>query len=100
VRTLTAANAGGKRAELAFPREGDEFLRESDLPDAFQTIPVRALAPLEGGALELQLDQGLRQQLGAPFSTRIPAARGRHTLRLYRKGRTDPDASASFTVDG
>jgi penicillin-binding protein 1C len=98
VRTLAAG--AGDRASLAFPREGDEFLRGSDLPDAFQTIPVRALAPRGGAALEVQLDQGPRTELRAPFSTRVPAGRGRHTLRLFRKGRIEADASASFTVDG
>jgi penicillin-binding protein 1C len=82
------------------PREGDQFLRQSDLPDAFQTSPVRALAPRGGGPLLLQLDAGPRVELRSPFSGRIPAGRGRHTLRLFRPGRTEPDASASFTVDG
>jgi len=96
----TLARGAGDRASLAFPRDGDEFLRGSDLPDSFQTIPVRALAPRGGIALEVQLDRGPRLELRAPFSTRVPAARGRHTLRLFRADRIEPDASASFTVDG
>src|SRR5947209_19474554 len=79
-------------AQLQFPRDGDEFLRGRDLPDGFQTIPVRALAP-RGTALELQLDDGPRAALAAPFSTRIPAAAGRHRLRLYQKGAPNADAS-------
>jgi penicillin-binding protein 1C len=100
VRTLSSASSGGERAALAFPRPGDEFLRGRDLPDDFQTIPVRVLAPRGGGALELQLDQGPRTELRAPFSTRIPARRGRHLLQLFRAGHALPDASASFVVDG
>jgi penicillin-binding protein 1C len=98
VHTRSAGRGG--RAELAFPRDGDQFLRGHDLPDAFQTIPVRALAPSGGGSLELQLDSQARVELPAPFSARIPARRGRHVLRIFRAGRTEPDASASFTVDG
>jgi penicillin-binding protein 1C len=100
VRTLSAGASGGEQAALVFPREGDQFLRGRDLPDAFQTIPVRALAPRGGGALEVQLDEGPRTHLGAPFSTRVPAQRGKHTLRLFRAGQASPDASASFVVDG
>ena len=99
IRTRTGAAAAGERAALAFPRDGDEFAR-GDLPDAYQTIPVRALAPQGGDALELQLDSGPRRRLEAPFSTRIPAERGSHRLRLFRAGRRDPDATASFVVAG
>ena len=98
--TLTAARGGGDRAELAFPGEGDEYLRDRDLPDSFQTIPVRALVPRGGGALELQLDDGPRQPLPPPYSTRLPAAKGRHQLRLFRAGEELPDARARFTVGG
>ena len=100
VRTLTQPSSGAARAALAFPREGDEFLRGADLLEAFQTIPVRAMAPRGGGALELQLDQGTRQPLEPPFSTRIRATNGRHTLKLYRAGAAMPDAHATFTVSG
>ena len=100
VRTLSNAVAAASRAELAFPRDGDAFLRSRDLPDEDQTIPVRALAPRGGGALELQLDGAPRTELAAPFSTRIPARHGRHLLRIFRPGAAEPDASAAFTVDG
>jgi len=100
VRTRSDAATGGARAELTFPRDGDEFLRGRDLPDAYQTIPVRALAPRGGGALELQLDADPREELRAPFSTRIPARKGRHALRLYRRGEPNPDAVAQFVVSG
>jgi penicillin-binding protein 1C len=100
VRTLQQPLSGSTRAALAFPRDGDEFLRGRDLPDAYQTIPVRALVPSGGAGLELQLDDGARLPLPAPFSTRIPASTGRHVLRLYRIGAASPDATASFTVAG
>ena len=100
VETLSAAASGSARAELTFPRDGDQFLRSRDLPDAYQTIPVRALGPTGGAPLEFQLDDGRRTPLPAPFSTRIPAVRGRHRLQLYRAGATQPDARAYFTVDG
>ena len=98
--TQAGARGGGERAELAFPGEGDEYLRDRDLPDPFQTIPVRAVAPRGGGVLELQLDDGPRTALPPPYSTRVPAARGRHLLRLFRPGREEPDARARFTVGG
>jgi penicillin-binding protein 1C len=100
VRTLAQPTSGAARAALAFPREGDEFQRGADLLEAFQTIPVRAMAPRSGGTLELQLDQGAREPLAAPFSTRIRATNGRHTLKLYRAGQAAPDAHATFTVSG
>jgi hypothetical protein len=100
VRTLGRAVSGSAQAALAFPRDGDEFLRSRDLPDEAQTIPVRALAPQGGAPLELQLDEGPRTQLAAPFSTRIPARHGRHTLRLFRAGAGAPDAEAQFNVSG
>lgn len=100
VRTLSSAASGASYATLAFPRDGDEFLRSPDLPEEAQTIPVRALAPQGGAPLQLQVDDGARVELPSPFSTRIPAARGRHQLRIYRANMAEPDASASFTVGG
>jgi hypothetical protein len=100
VRTLGRVVSGSARAALAFPRDGDEFLRSRDLPEEAQTIPVRALAPQGGEPLELQLDDGPRSQLQAPFSTRVPARRGHHTLRIFRAGLGAPDASAEFDVRG
>ena len=97
---IALASTGAARAALAFPADGDEFLRSPDLPDTAQTIPVRALAPAGGDALELSLDGGERTALQAPFSTRIPARRGRHELRLYRRGLAAPDARVSFEVKG
>jgi penicillin-binding protein 1C len=100
VRTLAQPSSAAAHASLAFPREGDEFQRGADLPDQFQTIPVRALAPKGGGALELQLDGGPRESLAAPFSTRVRASNGRHILKLFRTGEREPDARAAFTVSG
>jgi hypothetical protein len=100
VRTRSDSATGGAHAELTFPRDGDEFLRGRDLPDAYQTIPVRALAPRGGGVLQLQLDDGVRSDLTSPFSTRIPARKGSHVLRLFRAGAAAPDATAQFVVNG
>ncbi len=100
VETLSLSTSGAAQAALAFPTDGDEFLRSPDLPDTAQTIPVRALAPAGGEALELRLDDGERTALQAPFSTRIPARRGHHELRLYRRGLADPDARVFFEVKG
>jgi penicillin-binding protein 1C len=100
VHTLAKAQTGGAKAALAFPAEGDQFLRDRDLPDEDQTIPVRALAPRGGGPLELQLDDGPRVALGSPYSTRVPASHGAHRLRLFRGGAGSPDAQVAFRVDG
>ena len=100
VETLAKAESGNARAELAFPANGDEFLRDRDLPDEDQTIPVRALAPHGGGALELQLDEGPRTALAQPYSTRVPAQRGVHRLRLFRGGEPTPDDTVEFRVSG
>jgi len=100
VETLSNAATASGRAELSFPRDGDEFLRSRDLPDDYQTIPVRALAPKGGESLQLQLDEGERTELATPFSTRIPARRGKHVLRLFRSGAATPDATAQFLVSG
>ena len=82
VHSATSAAAGGAQAALIFPEDGDEFLRGADLPDAFQTIPVRALAP-RGGALELQVDQGPRSALPAPLQHAHPGgARQAHAAAL------------------
>ena len=89
VRTLHAA-AAGARVALEFPADGDDFVLSRDLPSEFQTIPVRAI----GTSLELQLDEGPR----VPFEPRIRASRGAHVLRLFRKGRAAPDATAHFVV--
>jgi len=98
IATRTESRSGGARAEFAFPHEGDEFSRTSDLAARFQTIPVRAVAPRGASALELQLDAGPREPLSAPFSTRIEAQPGHHELRLYRPGAPEPDARAAFVV--
>jgi len=100
VATLQGATTGAAQAALEFPSDGDEFLRDRDLPDEDQTIPVRALAPRGGGALELQLDDGPRTRLAAPYSTRVPAQHGEHRLKLFRQGSSTPDAEASFIVRG
>ncbi len=100
VDTLARAESGGALAELAFPADGDEFLRDRDLPDEDQTIPVRALAPRGASALELQIDDGPRLPLAAPYSTRVPAHLGPHRLRLFRPGQPAPDAQLAFRVRG
>ena len=100
LRTLSSAQGAQPLAALAFPADGDEFMRSPDLPDALQTIPVRAIAPRGSSALELRLDEGERVPLAPPFSSRVPARRGRHELRLYRRGLAEPDARVSFLVDG
>ena len=87
VRTLRTA---GPSASLEFPRDGDEFVLSKDLPAKFQTIPVRAL----GSSLEVQLDDGPR----LPLRERIPAAQGRHFLKLFKAGASAPAATARFTV--
>jgi len=50
--------------------------------------------------LQLQLDDDASTDLAAPFSTRIPAVRGRHVLRIFRAGAKTPDAIAQFVVNG
>jgi penicillin-binding protein 1C len=80
------AAAPSAAPRILFPADGDEFVLLADLPLADQAIPVRLRASPGLGSLELRLDGRLTQRLSAPFTTRIPAERGAHTLSV-----TGPD---------
>jgi penicillin-binding protein 1C len=92
-----AAGAGGA-ARLILPGDGDEYLIDPGAPMADQTIPVRATAPEGIAALELRTDGGPRTRLPAPFSARLPAARGVHSLELFLPGAPVPAAVGSYLV--
>ncbi len=71
---------------ILFPINGDEFLLLSDLPLEDQAIPVRIRATAAVGPLELRVDGRLAQTISVPFTTRIPALRGAHTLSVHKPG--------------
>ena len=91
--------AAAASIKLLSPRDGDEYLAEPGLPPGAQSIPVRAAVAGESGPLELRID-GVAQPLRAPYATRIPPARGRHTLELWRPGGSAPLAAATYLVHG
>ena len=82
--------ADGAAPRILFPVNGDEFVLLSDLPLKDQAIPVRVRATPGVGTLELRVDGQLAQLLTAPFTTRIPALRGAHTISVHAPG--DPRA--------
>jgi penicillin-binding protein 1C len=87
---LAAACRGGSsdsaEPRILFPGNGDEFVLLADLPLGDQAIPVRVRATPGVGSLELRVDGQLAQTLTAPFTTRIPALRGAHTLSVHKPG--------------
>lgn len=90
--------ARGPATRLLLPGDGDEYLIDPGAPLSDQTIPVRATAPAGLAALELRADGGPRTRLTAPFSARLPAARGEHHVELFLPGASSPSAVASYLV--
>jgi penicillin-binding protein 1C len=84
--------------KILFPSNGDEFVLLSDLPLADQAIPVRIRAMPGIGQLELRVDGQLAQVLTAPFTTRIPARRGDHTLTVTQPGAAAAMEEVKFQV--
>lgn len=68
--------------QILHPAKGDEFLLLADLPLADQAIPVRVRATPSVGALTLVVDGASDGTLRPPFTGRIPATRGQHTLEV------------------
>ncbi len=86
---LAAACLGGARTEggqgavrILHPAEGDEFLLLSDLPLADQAIPLRVRAAPSAGRLEVVLDGERQLSLEPPYTGRVPARKGAHTLSV------------------
>jgi penicillin-binding protein 1C len=90
--------AKSPRALLILPGDGDEYLIDPQLPEADQTIPVRALPAAGHQVLEFRLDDGPRQRLSAPFQTRVQATRGEHRLELWLPDGAAPLTTARFRV--
>ncbi|MFT3841814.1 MAG: penicillin-binding protein 1C [Myxococcaceae bacterium] len=84
---MAAACREGTTREVAegfdFPGNGDEYQVIDDLPLEDQAIPVRVRA--KGDGLQLRVDGELKP-LPPPYSTRLPAVKGHHTLALVRGG--------------
>ncbi|MEW6435222.1 MAG: penicillin-binding protein 1C [Myxococcota bacterium] len=76
------ASDAGKPVQILHPAKGDEFLLLADLPLADQAIPVRVRATPTLGALTLVVDGAADTTLTPPFTGRIPATRGQHTLEV------------------
>ncbi len=89
---------GADGPAILFPSNGDEFLLLSDLPLKDQAIPVRIRATPGLGQLELRVDGELAQVLTAPFTTRIPALRGDHTLSVHQPGTAAALGEVKFQV--
>lgn len=88
----------GAEPKILFPVNGDEFLLLSDLPLRDQAIPVRVRATPGLGRLELWLDGQLAQRLTPPFTTRIAAVRGQHTLCVRQPGEAGALGEVKFQV--
>lgn len=69
-------------AKVLNPVKGGEFLLLADLPLADQAIPVRVRAAPSQGPLAVYVDGSRALELQAPFTGRIPATQGRHTLEV------------------
>ncbi|MBS1153527.1 MAG: Multimodular transpeptidase-transglycosylase, partial [Myxococcaceae bacterium] len=92
------AAGDGDAPRILFPSNGDEFLLLADLPLGDQAIPVRVRATSGLGQLELRVDGQVAQLLTAPFTTRIPAERGAHTLSVHRPGEAQALGEVKFEV--
>ena len=95
-----AGEAGSGGGELLAPADGDEYLLESGLPLAAQSIPVRVRPPPGVLRLELRTDTGQVVALGPPFTGQLPARSGRHRVELWAPGGSAPLAAAEYRVHG
>lgn len=64
------------------PSSGDEYRLDPELPAAMQTIPLKVVASPSEGPLAVRVDGEEVLSLTAPFSARLPATAGRHTLTV------------------
>lgn len=71
-----------EHAAVLHPANGGEFLLISDLPLADQAIPVRVRAPPSAGPLTIFVDGQKALELAAPFTGRVPATQGSHSLEV------------------
>ncbi len=74
--------AGEGEVRILHPAGGDEFLLFSDLPLADQAIPLRVRAAPATGSISVRVDGAVVAQLAAPYTGRVPATKGAHTLTL------------------
>lgn len=86
------------RPRLLLPGDGDEYLIEPGIPLSDQTIPVRAVLPPGIHRAEIRTDDGQIRPLAAPFSIRIPAAKGERRVELWLPGADGPAAVARYRV--
>jgi hypothetical protein len=94
-----ATNAGDASAvRLLAPVDGDQFLLDPQLPAVDQQITVRAIAPIGVTELWLRLGDGTRRRLESPFTTHIPALRGRQRLELWEPGERRVAARVEYLV--
>lgn len=80
--SLCLGRREGDGVRILHPSKGDEFLLLSDLPLDDQAIPVRVRAAPSSGTLTLVVDGTPQLSLEPPFTGRIPARRGAHTLEV------------------
>lgn len=82
------AREGGAGAGVRIlnPLEGDEFLLFGDLPLEDQAIPLRVRAAPGSGRLEVVLDGAPLLTLDPPYTGRVPARKGAHTLAVRAAG--------------
>jgi penicillin-binding protein 1C len=92
--------AGGGRAELLSPEDGDEYLLEAGIPGSAQSIPVRVRPPPGALRLELHTEDGKVLTLEAPFTGRLEARAGRHHVEVWAPGGTAALARADYQVRG
>lgn len=92
--------AGSGGALLLMPREGDQYLLESGMPEGAQSIPVRARPPPGQRQVEIRGDDGTVLRLGPPYAGRIAPRPGRHAVELWLPGGSAPLARATYTVMG
>jgi len=84
----SAEREGGEGAgvRILHPLEGDEFLLFADLPLEDQAIPLRVRAAPGSGRLEVVLDGTALLTLDPPYTGRVPARKGEHTLAIRAAG--------------
>jgi penicillin-binding protein 1C len=98
---LAAACRSGETEQgpvkILHPASGDEFLLLADLPRADQAIPLRVRAGPALGALSVWIDGVRRVELAPPYTGRIPAEKGGHTLSV-RDASGTPLAEVRYLV--
>ena len=89
---LAPACAGDTKApplaegpRILSPSSGDVFRLNPELPPDVQTIPLKIVATPGQGPLAVRVDGEEVLSLGAPFTGKLPATAGRHTLSVVAR---------------